>query len=166
MPLWEKSTAYYDIVGFINSVSQSVQGVRCTADIEMSPIIAKLLEIFRKLNKLLSDTPPIDQPQRFGNQAYRQWFDKLKSNAFEYIKDALPEQYHTAIPEIHVYFVESFGNSTRIDYGTGHELAFVMFLCCLFKIGALTQNDQICTGVKVFIVNQPTTTSSFKNFLL
>lgn len=149
MPLWEKSTTYYDIIGFINSVSQSIQGVRCTAEIEMSPIAIKLVEVFRKLKKLLAECPPIEQPQRFGNQAYRLWFNKLKDSALDILKTALPAEYHSALPEIHVYFVESFGNSTRIDYGTGHELAFIMFLCCLFKIGALAQSDQVAVGVKV-----------------
>ena len=32
------------------------------------------------------------------------------------------------VEEIQVYLVDSFGNPTRIDYGTGHEMAFVMFL--------------------------------------
>ena len=41
--------------------------------------------------------------------------------------------------EIQVYLVDSFGNPTRIDYGTGHEMAFVMFLACLFMVGALDQ---------------------------
>lgn len=32
--------------------------------------------------------------------------------------------------ELSRYFVESFGNSIRIDYGTGHELSFFAFMCC------------------------------------
>ena len=43
--------------------------------------------------------------------------------------------------EIQVYLVESFGNSTRIDYGTGHEMAFVMFLASLFMVGALDKEQ-------------------------
>ena len=36
---------------------------------------------------------------------------------------------------------ESFGSHERIDYGTGHELNFVVFLFCLFKMGVLTSED-------------------------
>ena len=39
--------------------------------------------------------------------------------------------------EIQAYLMDSFGNPTRIDYGTGHEMAFVMFLSSLFMVGAL-----------------------------
>lgn len=150
MALWEKSQAYYDIVGFINAISQAIQGRKNTDNVDISPMAQSILDVFEKLTKLLSDTPPIEQPQRFGNQAYRDWYNKLKLQALDFLQDALPEKFHRAIPEIVVYFVESFGNSTRIDYGTGHELAFIMFMCCLFKIGVLNdQNDQIAAGLKV-----------------
>ena len=48
------------------------------------------------------------------------------------------------------YLIDSFGNKTRIDYGTGHEMAFVMFLCALFKIGILKDSDRIAVGLKIF----------------
>lgn len=149
MALWEKSQAYYDIVGFINAISQAIQGRKNTDNVDISPMAQSILDVFDKLDKLLSDTPPIEQPQRFGNQAYRDWYNKLKLQALDYLQAALPEQFHRAIPEIVVYFVESFGNSTRIDYGTGHELAFIMFMCCLFKTGVLNEKDQIAAGLKV-----------------
>ena len=45
------------------------------------------------------------------------------------------------IDEIQVYMIESFGNPTRIDYGTGHEMNFVMFLSTLFMVGALNKDE-------------------------
>lgn len=48
------------------------------------------------------------------------------------------------------YFMDSFGNFSRIDYGTGHEIAFIMFLCCLFKIGALGEADKPAVPCKLF----------------
>lgn len=35
-----------------------------------------MLEI---VSKWIDDIPPIQQPQRFGNQAFRIWYDKLKT---------------------------------------------------------------------------------------
>ncbi len=35
------------------------------------------------------------------------------------MKSILPAEMHAAAPELGLYFVESWGNSTRLDYGTG-----------------------------------------------
>lgn len=66
------------------------------------------------------------------------------------LKKYLPEQFHRAVPEISVYLVEGFGNSTRIDYGTGHEMAFLWHLSCLFKIGFFLREDKCAVGLKIF----------------
>lgn len=150
MAIWEKSTAYYDIIGFINVISQAIQGKKLTTKLDASPIADNLLRIFDDLNQLVDDTPPLDQPQRFGNKAYRDWFEKMQAKSPELLKQALPEQFHPALIEVGTYFVESFGNATRIDYGTGHELTFIMFLCALYKVNALTEHDNLHTGLKIF----------------
>jgi serine/threonine-protein phosphatase 2A activator len=66
------------------------------------------------------------------------------------LAETLPPELHYAIPEVKVYLNESVGNSTRIDYGSGHEMAFIMFLYCLFKIGFLNLNDCCAIGLIVF----------------
>ena len=83
------------------------------------------------------------------------------------LKEALPEQFHQYIEELNAYLCDSFGNSTRLDYGTGsidyrrsflitfssclgHELAFALFLLCLCKIEALTEQDSRAIVLKVF----------------
>lgn len=62
----------------------------------------------------------------------------------------LPSEFHNTIPEIEVYLVEGVGNSTRIDYGSGHEMSFVMFLYCLFKIGFLALDDRCAAALVIF----------------
>lgn len=54
------------------------------------------------------------------------------------------------MPELIPYFLDSFGNATRIDYGTGHELSFIFFLMALFKIGAMSKSDELAVAIKVF----------------
>lgn len=44
-----------------------------------------------------------------------------------------------AAEELSAYWADSFGNSTRIDYGTGHETTFAALLFCLAKLGALSE---------------------------
>lgn len=151
MATWEKSTAYYDIIGFINAISQAIQGKKLSIKLDPSPIADNLVRIFEEeMHRLVDETPPLDDPQRFGNKAYRDWFEKMKSQSYGLLKNALPEEFHPALIEVTTYFVESFGNPTRIDYGTGHELTFIMFLCALYKIHALKESDNLHTGLKIF----------------
>lgn len=58
--------------------------------------------------------------------------------------------FEKAIPEIRVYLEESFGSYERLDYGTGHELNFIAFLFCMFKVGAYLKDDLRPAINKVF----------------
>jgi len=40
--------------------------------------VDKVLQLLEILNKWIDETPPIDQPQRFGNKAFKTWYQKLK----------------------------------------------------------------------------------------
>lgn len=53
----------------------------------------------------------------------------------------LDENTQSAAVELRPYLVDSFGNATRIDYGSGHEAAFLTFIMCLYKIGHLKHPD-------------------------
>ncbi|XP_055589721.1 uncharacterized protein LOC129741930 [Uranotaenia lowii] len=150
MAHWEKSESYYDLLGFISSMCVALQATRLSQKIEINPVIQKLMDALSRLEQLAIETPPVDQPARFGNIAFRSWFEKVQAEGPGLISAALPEHLQDAVKELNVYFVESFGNATRIDYGTGHELAFVMFLMCLFKTGAIERKDEVAVGLKLF----------------
>jgi Phosphotyrosyl phosphate activator (PTPA) protein len=68
-------------------------------------------------------------------------FDKSASSLHE----TLPSLSKDTIPEISVYFVEAWGNRSRIDYGSGMELNFLCWLyvqcrspsCLLYRLISL-----------------------------
>lgn len=82
MATWERSQAYYDIVGFINGISMAIQGKRINDEMYISQNMKNLLKIIEKLEEFIDETPPLEQPQRFGNLAYRIWFGKMKDVRF------------------------------------------------------------------------------------
>lgn len=40
--------------------------------------IQKILDMIKILSNWIDEIPPIQQPQRFGNQSFRTWFTKVK----------------------------------------------------------------------------------------
>ena len=79
MPKWEKSEAYFDLIGFISSISVAIQGTKLSQTCDVSFTVEQLLSVLKKLEQMAIETPPIDQPQRFGNSAFRTWFQKMQS---------------------------------------------------------------------------------------
>ncbi|XP_039765946.1 serine/threonine-protein phosphatase 2A activator-like [Pararge aegeria] len=150
MAIWEKSEAYMEYIGFIATLNEAIKAKPLSVDCKVSENISKLVNLLEKLDKLINDFPPVEQPQRFGNTAFRDWLAKVKMNSTAMLQEVINPELHLAIPEIKVYLEESFGNATRIDYGTGHEMSFIMFLCCLYKIGYLQLEDNVATVFLVF----------------
>lgn len=148
--VWQKSEAYFEYLGFILALNEAVQGKALDAEYPQSPLVDNVVQMLNKFDEWITEIPPTEQPQRFGNKSFRIWHERLEQNAIEELKQVLPEELHRAILEIVQYLYESFGNPTRIDYGTGHEMAFLMFLCCMFKIGAFKEDDKVAVVIKVF----------------
>ncbi|XP_028571918.2 serine/threonine-protein phosphatase 2A activator isoform X1 [Podarcis muralis] len=150
MGKWKRSQAYADYTGFILKLNESIKGKKLTCEYKVSEPIEKLIDLLNTLDRWIDETPPVDQPSRFGNKAFRTWYTKLDQGAENLVATVVPSELSDAISEVAVYLKESVGNSTRIDYGTGHEAAFAAFLCCLCKIGVLRVDDQLAIVFKVF----------------
>lgn len=66
------------------------------------------------------------------------------------IQQALPPNLHPVLIELLPYFALSFGNETRLDYGTGHEATFAAFLCCLWRLGLIQPQHFAAVVTRVF----------------
>lgn len=53
--------------------------------------------------------------------------------------------------ELVPYFTDSFGNASRIDYGTGHETNFAAWLYCLARLGLIKEGDYHAVVARVFV---------------
>ncbi|KAI8368320.1 Phosphotyrosyl phosphate activator protein-domain-containing protein [Radiomyces spectabilis] len=101
------------------------------------------------LSQWVVEIPPAENSKsRFGNPSFQVFYDKVKENSHELMCRLVPE---AAAEEVGRYFVESFGNRRRIDYGTGHEANFMAWLLCLEKLGALTADDDKAVVLRVFV---------------
>jgi serine/threonine-protein phosphatase 2A activator len=110
----------------------------------MSPIIANIVSLLESIENGLSLFPPIEQPMRFGNKAFRQFHEWLVSSSDGLLRSCLPESIPPPlINELQTYLDDSFGNPVRIDFGTGHELAFLAFIITLLESDHLDECDSI-----------------------
>ncbi|KAF7723413.1 Serine/threonine-protein phosphatase 2A activator [Apophysomyces ossiformis] len=104
-----------------------------------------------ELDAWLAEFPPLDNPQRFGNKAFRQWLERLEERADDLMHTALSQELHVAIPELRFYLVNGFGNGTRIDYGSGHELNFFAWLGGVAMLDGFTPQDYQAIVTRVFV---------------
>jgi serine/threonine-protein phosphatase 2A activator len=145
-----KGTTLHAFVAFTMALNESVIGMKNTDPCIVNPPVQKLIESLQKLAVMVKETPSVSHDVRYGNPAYRDWFDKMKDAAPEIIYDVLGDEIGEATVELIPFFIDSFGNRSRIDYGTGHETTFVSFLYCLFCLGVLKEEDCRAVVVRVF----------------
>lgn len=120
---------------------------------DVSTAVLKTLEMLEKLEQWVRDIPPVKQPSRFGNSAFRTWHSRLNDRAMmlmgPIVATAGEGEYtqktgismETVIEEVAEYLKTSFGNETRIDYGSGHEAHFLVMMYCLWKVGVYAEED-------------------------
>lgn len=140
METFKKGKTYANYMQFIADLQQSVTSKKISQtplDPKFEPI-AKMLEDFKQW---ITEIPPIKQPMRFGNKAFCKWHEKVQANVDEYLTKILPENMKGAVVELRVYILDSFGSYERLDFGTGHELSFAVFLYCLKELGYYGKED-------------------------
>lgn len=152
------STAYRDIKIWLLRLNRAVFPTKtqdgnvsiCTLNSppEYSTTVKSLQSLVQEYFDLLSQAPPDTGPRRFGNVAFREWYRLAELNT-----DTILERYlgkllreHNGDSAVHAdlkaYLLGSFGSAQRLDYGTGHELSFLAFLCCLAKIDAFGEGEE------------------------
>ena len=155
------SKAYSDIMVFVLQLNKSMfPSLPCPSasspspdkvqywdlgspDISFSETVNKLRDLLDDLRKILDEVPPDPGPRRFGNASFRKWSQLVKKRAPQLLEKHLPASVLSfnsssevnAKDELEVYLLGSFGSPQRLDYGTGHELSFIAFLGCIWKLG-------------------------------
>jgi serine/threonine-protein phosphatase 2A activator len=145
-----KGSTLHSFVAFTMALNESIVGVKNTEPCTVNRPVRKILDALEKLAQFIKEIPPATHEVRYGNPAYREWFDRMMDSAPELVYDILGDELGEATVELIPYFIDSFGNRSRIDYGTGHETTFVAFLYCLFCLGVLKEVDCQAVLLKVF----------------
>jgi len=159
-----RSSAYADIMTWILQLNRSMIPIKHASDpslvdtwplrsknITIPPDVAKLSQLIASLDALMDKAPPESGPRRFGNAAFRTWHKAVRDATPSLLRDALSDklwgrarddaELKALNSELAAYLLGSFGSPERLDYGTGHELSFLAFLACVWKLGGFAHAD-------------------------
>ncbi|KAH6959002.1 rotamase PTPA-1 [Fusarium avenaceum] len=110
-----------------------------------SPSIQTLQALLAKIESFIDEAPPDPGPRRFGNVSFRKWYAIFEEHLDGLLGEGLLDEtlkVGKAKEEVSSYLLGGFGSVQRLDYGTGHELSFVAFLGCLWKLGYFKDGEQ------------------------
>ncbi|WVW79685.1 serine/threonine-protein phosphatase 2A activator 2 [Kwoniella bestiolae CBS 10118] len=138
---FQRSQTHQDILDFVDDLNEAIVGKKLTEAGEGSERTKPIIGILESILEIAKSTPPVDNKlSRFGNPAFKTFYDKVVDASRELHSriEGLPSE---GIPEVEVYFKESWGNKQRVDYGSGMEFNFLCWLLCLTKLGVFTKED-------------------------
>ncbi|RVX70942.1 Serine/threonine-protein phosphatase 2A activator 2 [Exophiala mesophila] len=137
------SPTYTLLQAWIFTLADSVQG-QTIPSVETRPvseIVKRLDAVLDQIEALVANNPPLDTGSRFGNPVFRSLHRAIVHDAPTLHKETLGLNNDLAIQEVSIYLINSFGSEERLDYGSGHELNFLMWLLCLFQLGEIQRSD-------------------------
>ncbi|KAI8943122.1 hypothetical protein NX059_001153 [Plenodomus lindquistii] len=136
--LFLKSETCTLVEAFIFNISDSVRDrpISSIKDSEITDTVGKIIRILSEAEKVLDRCPPEDTGSRFGNPVFRTFLDEIKVQLPSWHAQ-LGLTNPSQVDEISTYMLNSMGNKRRIDYGSGHELNFFLWLLCLNRLSLL-----------------------------
>jgi serine/threonine-protein phosphatase 2A activator len=156
LPAWDASPGKRAILSLITDCCEAVRG-KVVSDFPAGSLpagVGGFVAAVERMSGWVDEIPPVAQPSRFGNRAFRTWLARVRENREPLAREALRGLAGVApdgvVDELGGYLLEAFGNETRIDYGSGHELAFVCALACAREAGAIGPGDLGAVGLGAF----------------
>lgn len=146
---WIDSDTYNEVLNFITQLQESViDKANDDSRVATSPIITKLIHLIDEIYQIIQHHPVKKDKDilRFGKVEFRDFYDEVALKSTDLIQPICD----TALIETSTYLANSWGDRTRIDYGSGHELNFICFLLCLYKLDIIQRNDFSALILKVF----------------
>jgi len=148
------SSPTYDLVlAWIFTLADSIGGrpIPTSESDAPSSCIRHISSVLSSIGDLIDEHPPLDTGSRFGNPAFRGFYEDVANQARTLQTNAFAVQDPVAVQEISTYLLGSFGSDERLDYGSGHELNFMMWLLSLYQLGLVERSDFQAIVLDVFV---------------
>lgn len=147
------SPAYTLILAWIFNLADSVRGQpippvdTCT----LSPSITRISKVISNIQESIERNPPVETGSRFGNPAFRGFYNDVHTQLHKLHRTVFSVKDDAAAQEVSAYLLSSFGSDERLDYGSGHELNFMMWLLCLYQLGHIARSDFPAVVLNIFV---------------
>ncbi|KAJ1928146.1 Serine/threonine-protein phosphatase 2A activator 1 [Tieghemiomyces parasiticus] len=148
---WLASEGFNRIMTFLTELNESVKGVTNDSPCPESPFVEKVISLLNTIDGYI-DNIPVDEKilSRYGHPAFRTFIARVQEQTPTLLAALLPDPaYVPSFVELGPYLTGSFGNETRIDYGSGHELSFFAWLLCLQLLGRFQPTDRVALVVRI-----------------
>lgn len=116
---------------------------------DLSHLVIHIDLVLDQVAQLLDDYPPIDTGSRFGNPVFRTFHQALIERVVLWHTKIFELSFEVA-EEFSTYLQSSFGSEERLDYGSGHELNFGLWLLCFNRLGVLSATDFPAVVLHIF----------------
>ena len=155
MMKFTRSPAFRDIVTFLYNIQYKIKGMKKSevASQSSNECLKEFDNLYNKLEELYNKHPPKEGNEKYTDPVFKGFFIELNENYENFMLSTILKSDKTPknlILELKPYFMDSFGNPSRMDYGTGHELSYLCFLYVLYKAGLYTENDFPFLSLNVF----------------
>lgn len=152
---WLESETFHEVFLFIQNLSVSVKGKDNDFSKKSNEVVDGVLRLLDEVDQIIDNNPiKIDEHiSRFGKVEFKDFYKELQMKTDHLIITNIPQlQRFENDPclELSQYFVESWGNEQRIDYGSGHELNFIAFLLILLKMQIFHEDDYDLIVLRIF----------------
>ncbi|KAL0232000.1 hypothetical protein PCE1_002996 [Barthelona sp. PCE] len=143
LKFWRESDLCLDYVQFLKNLAEMCKGRSFFSESKdlYDGNILLLGNWIKKLNSHIEHIPLLERSVnnvRFGNPAFRKIIQKaIQTFRIDFCDILTDNQMNDLCP----YILTMFGHHARLDFGTGHELHFFVFLKCLFEISFLNQKN-------------------------
>lgn len=140
-----KCPAYVDILDFIENIQKKMKGIKKRdVKITTNECLLGFDGLYKRLEEIYNNNPPKKGEERYNDPVFKRFHAELEENFEQILNETILKPSYTPkdiILELKTYFLDSFGNPFRLDYGTGHELNYFCFLLILYKSGMYNEED-------------------------
>eukprot|EP00518_Triparma_eleuthera_P008367 CAMPEP_0182483342 /NCGR_PEP_ID=MMETSP1319-20130603/41134_1 /TAXON_ID=172717 /ORGANISM="Bolidomonas pacifica, Strain RCC208" /LENGTH=311 /DNA_ID=CAMNT_0024685141 /DNA_START=20 /DNA_END=952 /DNA_ORIENTATION=+ len=148
---FQKSNAYKSLLSYVASITSALSSstaaqaaMRGTVKGSSTGVTERLVEVMEMLHDWARAVPASSKRARFGDPQFRVFSSYVSSHGpslLSYVQTSLPSlpsspisppsPPSTSVHNLLPHLASCFGHPTRLDYGTGHELSYLILLFSL-----------------------------------